>query len=259
MELLASNEVNHLRSYGYAVVRNYLQPDLLKEVDFEIRGSARFQSQSGKCLQADDPYLRAFDRIMNLWRLLPKVHQLVFDSGLGRLSSELLQCRSVRLSHDQCLYKPPSGTATPVHADQYHWPVSSENTLTAWIPLQDTPPEMGSIRYYAGSHLLDDAKRVAISEGTTLEVDNYIKDSSFPPVEPAFKLGDVGFHYGWTFHAAGPNLTSKTRAVLTVIVMEDGITLVKPRPDFPDAMLAHWCPGCGFGDKLASSLNPQLL
>jgi ectoine hydroxylase-related dioxygenase (phytanoyl-CoA dioxygenase family) len=258
MSTAPSNEVNHLRSYGYVVIRKFFPPDLLQQVNCEIRSSARFREQAGKCLQASDPYLRAFDRVMNLWKFLPKVHQVIFDSGLGRLSSDLLQCKAVRLSHDQCLYKPASGAVTPIHADQYHWPVSSEKTLTVWIPLQDTPIKMGAIRYYAGSHLLDDSKRNALSEGSPTDIDNFFKTRTFPPVEQDFDLGDIGIHYGWTFHAAGPNLTDAVRGVLTAIVMEDGIRLLKPRPDFPEAMLAHWCPGSQFGDELASPLNPKL-
>src|SRR5437764_1171064 len=109
MATLGEIEVKHLHSYGWLVIQGLLQPTLLKQADSEIRNSERFQRQSGKCLQANDPYLRAFDRIMNLWRILPKVHELVFDSGIGQISSLLLQCKAVRLSHDQCLYKPPTG------------------------------------------------------------------------------------------------------------------------------------------------------
>jgi ectoine hydroxylase-related dioxygenase (phytanoyl-CoA dioxygenase family) len=54
-----------------------------------------------------------------------------------------------------CLQPPAravGGGLTPWHADQYYWPVSTDNTCTAWVPLQPTPLEMGPLAFSAGSH-----------------------------------------------------------------------------------------------------------
>lgn len=259
MSILPEPKLRHMRSRGYVVLRNILPIDSLRQLNLEISQSALFRARMGKCFEAKDPYLRAFDRIMNCWTEFSHTEKIIFHSALASLSRELLQCSGVRLSHDQCLYKPPSADATPIHADQYHWPVSSEKTLTAWIPLQDTSVNMGAIQYFAGSHLLEEKERRQLSESPQRQVAEYFRDSAFPLEKHDFALGDVGFHYGWTFHTAAPNSTTNVRGVLTVVLMEDGIKLLEhPRDNVPEAMLTRWCPGCKLGDPLASPLNPKL-
>jgi NAD(P)-dependent dehydrogenase (short-subunit alcohol dehydrogenase family) len=51
----------------------------------------------------------------------------------------------VRMYHDQALYKEGKGGFTPWHADQYYWPLASTHCVTAWIPLQGTPMELGPL------------------------------------------------------------------------------------------------------------------
>lgn len=257
-QAVEAKDIKNFRSNGFFILKNLLPSELLNDIDAEIQNHSSFKIRQGACLEAKDPYLRAFDRIMNLWTFLPRVRQLIFESHIAPIAADLMGVKGIRLSHDQCLYKPPGASSTPIHADQYHWPVSSDNTLTAWIPLQNTPPELGPIRYFAGSHLLDEMTRNDLSEMDSVKLTEYFETSPFPLIEPNFNLGDVGFHYGWTFHSARPNNSVYQRGVLTIVLMEDGIRLVKVRPDFPEPMLTKWCPGCKFGDKLDSKINPQL-
>lgn len=255
---LEAEDIKSFRSNGFVILKNLLSKEFLNGIDAEIQNHPSFKIRQNMCLQAKDPYLRAFDRVMNLWTVLPRVRQLVFESGIAQIAANLMGVKGIRLSHDQCLYKPPSASSTPIHADQYHWPVSSDNTLTAWIPLQNTTLDMGPIQYFAGSHLLDEATRNNLSEMDSVKLAEYFENSPFPLVEQNFNLGDVGFHYGWTFHLACPNKSIHQRGVFTIVLMEDGIRLVRVRPDFPEPMLTRWCPGCKFGDKLASEINPQI-
>ena len=46
---------------------------------------------------------------------------------------------------------------------QYYWPVSSDKMVTAWIPLQDVPPEMGPLEFAAGSQRQDLGRELNIS------------------------------------------------------------------------------------------------
>lgn len=64
---------------------------------------------------------------------------------LASIASQLLEVDGVRMYHDQALFKEPSGGHTPWHADQYYWPLSSDRTVTVWIPLQATPLELGPL------------------------------------------------------------------------------------------------------------------
>lgn len=245
-----------LRADGFHLARGLLKSDLLCLIAEEIDRHPDLIAIAGSSRRARDAYLRSFDRVMNLWRTVGPISQLVHSRELAQTAGELLECKRLRLSHDQCLYKLPGGDPTPIHADQYHWPVSSEKTLTAWIPLQSTPSGMGPVRFYKGSHLLDEAKRNSLCEGDQTDTDRFFQNGLFPLVEPEFSLGDVSFHYGWTFHSAGANQSDRIRKVLTIVYMEDGIRLVKTRSVQHEGMLFSWCPGRRFGDPLDSPSNP---
>lgn len=41
--------------------------------------------------------------------------------------------------HDQALFKEPGGGPTPWHQDRFYSPLTTENTVTMWMPLVDVP------------------------------------------------------------------------------------------------------------------------
>lgn len=90
-------------------------------------------------LDQRDTYGKAFLQLFNLWRENDEVKRLVFSKRLARIAAELMEADGSRLYHDQALFKEGGGGITPWHADQYYWPLSSDKTVTAWIPLQATP------------------------------------------------------------------------------------------------------------------------
>ena len=101
---------------------------------------------------------------MNLWTRSEKVREIVFSKRLAGIDSELMGTAGVRIYHDQALYKEPGGGHTPWHADQYYWPLASDKTITAWIPLQETPMELGPLEFSAGSFNLKTGRDKAISD-----------------------------------------------------------------------------------------------
>jgi ectoine hydroxylase-related dioxygenase (phytanoyl-CoA dioxygenase family) len=179
---------------------------------------------------------------MNLWRQSEKVRRFVFGRRLARIAAQLMGVRGVRLYHDQSLYKEPSGGITPAHADQYYWPFDSDKTITAWIPLQHVPLEMGALAFYKGSH------RTALGRDLPISAES----------EAAYALGDVSFHGGWTFHRAGANRSTHPRSVMTIIYMDVDMRIGKPVNAMQQNDLARWLPGLQPGDAAASDLNPVL-
>ena len=75
-----------------------------------------------------------------------KSEHLVEQEGHG-----LLEVAGVRLYHDQALFKEAGGGHTPWHADQFYWPLATDRTVTAWVPLVDVPMEMGPLAFATGS------------------------------------------------------------------------------------------------------------
>ena len=126
----------------------------------------------------------------------------------------------MRLYHDQALYKEGGGGITPWHADQYYWPLSNANTCTVWIPLQQTPMEMGPLAFAAGSQNLLAGRDLVISDKSEEEIRDLIAGGRYRLDESPFELGEVSYHSGWTYHRAGRNVSSKARKVMTIIYMD---------------------------------------
>jgi ectoine hydroxylase-related dioxygenase (phytanoyl-CoA dioxygenase family) len=195
---------------------------------------------------------------MNIWQKDDVVREFVFSKCLARIAAELLGVRGVRMYHDQALYKEPGGGFTPWHADQYYWPLSSTNCVTAWIPLQHTPIEMGPLAFSVASHRFESGRDLEISDESEEKIQQALAAKKLPLDEGPFDLGEVSFHYGWTFHRAGPNTTEHPRAVMTVIYIEDGIRVAEPTNKHQINDIAAWMPGLKPGDLVATALNPVL-
>jgi len=205
-----------------------------------------------------DTYHRAFLQVTNLWRTDEAARRFVFGKRLAAIAAQLLGVDAVRLYHDQALYKEPGGGITPWHADQYYWPLSSDKTITAWVPLQDTPLEMGPLAFATGSQTMEYGRDLAIGDQSEQNVSEALKSHGHAEDVAPFASGDVSFHSGWTFHHTGANRTREPRAVMTVIYMEDGLRLTETRRKEHYADWEAFMPGVTPGRVVDSPLNPVL-
>lgn len=203
-----------------------------------------------------DTYGKAFLQIMNIWKNSELVKEIVFGKKLAKIATELMEVDGVRLYHDQALYKEPNGGHTPWHADQYYWPLASDKTVTAWIPLQNTPLEWGPLEYSAGSDQLTDGRDKEISDESQQFLETALKNKGFAHVVEPFDIGEVSFHKGWLYHRAGPNKTNQMRKVMTVIYMDKDMKLKAPENKNQQNDWASWCPGASIGQTVDSPLNP---
>jgi len=205
-----------------------------------------------------DTYSRAFLQVMNLWTEDETVKEFVFSERLAQLAAQLMEVDGVRLYHDQALYKEPSGGFTPWHADQYYWPLESDKTITAWIPLQETPLSMGPLEFSAGSHALRSGRGLGISDESEAAIDGMLESGGFDHVVEPFDVGEVSFHAGWVYHRAGPNTTTDPRRVMCVIYMDQDMTLKSPDNENQQADWDTWCPGAEVGEVVDTPLNPVI-
>ncbi|MFZ9613687.1 MAG: phytanoyl-CoA dioxygenase family protein [Crocinitomicaceae bacterium] len=176
-------------------------------------------------LEDRNTYGKAFLQLFNLWRENEGVKQLVFSRRLAQIAAELMEVAGVRLYHDQALFKEGGGGITPWHADQYYWPLMSDKTVTAWIPLQETRLEMGPLEFSAGSHVIVDGRELEIGDESEAIIQKRLRVTDFEHVIEAFDVGEISFHSGWIFHRAGANLTNDMRKVMTVIYMDKDMRL----------------------------------
>jgi hypothetical protein len=205
-----------------------------------------------------DTYGKAFLQVTNLWQHSALVREFVFSPRLARIAAELLGVDGVRLYHDQALYKESGGGITPWHADQYYWPLATDRTVTVWIPLQETPAEMGPLAFAAGSHRFEHGRDLPISDESEQELQQALADRHFRHVETPYALGEVSYHLGWTFHHAAPNRSGRPRRVMTVIYMDADITVSPPVNDNQRQDLRVWLPGAEVGSVPDTPLNPVL-
>ena len=157
-----------------------------------------------------------------------------------------------------CIRDRSNGGYTPWHADQYYWPLSSDKTITAWIPLQKIEPEMGPLEFSAGSQVISDGRALAISDESEKRIEKRLRVSDFKKISEPFDWGEVSFHSGWVFHRAGPNTTNQTRKVMTIIYMDKEMQLKTPTNDGQRNDWDTWCPGAKVGEIIDSPLNPIL-
>lgn len=207
-------------------------------------------------LDKRDTYGKAFLQIFNLWRENGKIKELVLSRKLGRIAAGLMGVDKVKIYHDQALFKEAGGGITPWHADQYYWPLDTDNTVTAWIPLQETPLEMGPLEFAAGSHVITEGRDLNISDESEKKIRKNLRLNNFEHVVEPFELGEVSFHSGWIFHRAGANHTNKIRKVMTVIYMDARVMLTEPQNENQRLDWERWCPGAKVGEVIDTPLNP---
>jgi hypothetical protein len=205
-----------------------------------------------------DTYGQAFRQAFNLWTHDPRVRAFIFSPRVGGVMNELLGCASVRLYHDQALFKEPGGGITPWHADQYYWPMDSARVATMWMPLHEVPLEMGPLEFARGSHVLTEGRNLEISADSEARIGSRMRIGDFPMLRDAYALGTVSVHSGWVFHRASPNASHTMRKVMTGIYMDAEMRASRPTNSHQQADLDQWCPGVAVGEVLDTPLNPIL-
>lgn len=243
---------------GFVRVKNVFSTEVLAHYGNAISSEVVRRNAITAPLEERDTYHKAFLQVTNLWRTDDRAREFAFGKRLAGIATALLGVARVRLYHDQALYKEPGGGITPWHADQFYWPLSSNKTITAWVPLQPTPLEMGPIAFAAGSHRMQFGRDLEIGDESERSLGKALAEGKFREDAAPFDLGEVSFHSGWTFHHTGNNATDRPRAVMTVIYMEDGIRVAPPQRKQHYVDWEAFMPGVLEGDVVDSPLNPVL-
>lgn len=252
---LSDEQVGAFRENGFVRLRQVFSGDELARYAPEIE-RLTLAKQAGP-IEERSTYGKAFLQVTNLWEQSELVREFVFSKRLARIASDLLEVEGVRLYHDQSLMKEAGGGFTPAHADQYYWPLSSDRTVTAWVPLQPVPAEMGPIGFYTGSHRFDFGRDLPISDESEARISAEMERQGFALADDPFELGEVSFHSGWTFHRAGPNRTDCPRSVMTIIYMDKDIRLAEPSPG-QEADRDTFCPDVEVGAVIDGPKNALL-
>ena len=255
---LPADAVERFREDGFVRLKDVLSAETLGHYGAAVTAVTLAHSRETRPLAERNTYDRAFLQVHNLWRLDATVRALVFSTRLARIATELMEVDGVRLYHDQALYKEPGGGLTPAHADQYYWPLASDRSITAWIPVQPVPRELGPLAFFAGSHRYENGRDMPISDESEAHITLAMEEQDFTIVDEPFDAGDISFHAGWTFHLAGPNDSDIARSVMTIIYIDAAMRLAEPANAMQANDRRDWCPDIAVGDVIASRLNPLL-
>ncbi|NSL87290.1 hypothetical protein ECE50_010645 [Chitinophaga sp. Mgbs1] len=215
--------------------------------------------------------IRSFLRATDTGDTDKEIHAFIRQPVLAAIAARLLQTDAVRLYHDQAFFKLPGNNATPWHQDHTYWPVDTDQMLTIWIPLEDIAPDMGGMRYVAGSHQKGYLGDIDYLNNSPQALADFT-DSNGLSVYSADNIpaGDVLIHHGWTIHGAAPNTSARTRKSLTIVYFADGARLAGITPATPSSdaeKQAAWLrdedlrlrfPGCTYGDFAISLRTPLL-
>jgi hypothetical protein len=253
---LEERQIAAYRRDGYVKLPGALSPGTIAHYRPVIDAAVFSRAAHVKPIEERDTYGKAFLQVGNLWTFDPGSRELSFSRRLARIAAELMGCRGVRMYHDQALHKEAGGGFTPWHCDQQYWPLATPRCVTAWIPLQAVPVEMGPLQFAVGSQHLVQGRDLKISDESEAFLARTLADC--PKDETPFALGEVSFHAGWTFHRAGPNRTGQLRSVMTVIYMDMDMRLSDPANPRQANDARGWCPGVAQGEVIATHLNPVL-
>jgi ectoine hydroxylase-related dioxygenase (phytanoyl-CoA dioxygenase family) len=255
---LSDEQIASYRRDGFVLLREVASADEVAAFRPLIQ-----RAVSDKFNEKDDQgavrkYGKYFGQVTNVWLRDEALKAYVFARRFAGIAAALMGVRGVRLYHDQALFKPSGGPATPWHQDQFYWPLDTMHTITMWMPLVDAPRESGTMSFAAGSHLKGSLLDISISSESHEQFQRLIDSQSLPVVDHALRAGDATFHSGWTVHSAHANDSPWMREVMTVIYFADGTRLMQPDSEYRRVDMEVFHPGQKPGEFAASPLNPLL-
>ena len=255
---LSDEQIGFYQTNRYIKLKDVFNEETILYFNEVITAKVTGLTKTAPPLENRDTYGKAFLQLFNLWREDDRIKEFIFSKRMAKIAADLMQVQGVRLYHDQALYKEGGGGITPWHADQYYWPLETDKTVTAWIPLQKTPLEMGPLEFSAGSHDMVEGRELAIGDESETLIQQRLRVTDFKHVIEAFDLGEISFHSGWVFHRAGANTTNQMRKIMTVIYMDRDMKLKNPENKNQINDWNTWCPGATIGEVINSPINPIL-
>jgi len=255
---LTNEQIAFFQQYRFIKLKDVFSKEVIDYFNSAISKQVAAKSTITTAVDERDTYGKAFLQIFNLWTEDEQVKEFIFSKRLAKIAADLMETTGARIYHDQALFKEGGGGITPWHADQYYWPLATDKTITAWIPLQETPLEMGPLEFSAGSHQIVEGRELEISDHSEMVIQQKLKVTDFNHVIEPFDLGEVSFHSGWVFHRAGANTTNQMRKVMTVIFMDKDMLLKNPENKNQVNDWNTWCPGATIGEVIDTALNPVL-
>jgi hypothetical protein len=246
-------QIEQYQTNGFIKIPRVLEGEALTYSRRIIGAALLLRKESDKrTLTEKSQYEQSFLQCGYLcWDYEP-VREFVFGKRFAGLARDLMMVESIRLWHDQALYKEPGGRITDMHQDISYWPIDTPNSITLWLALVDVPVDKGNLYFIPGSHNFGMDEYVDIFKDP--HVPDHLKNSE--QIDSPLIAGDATFHSGKTYHGARGNRSTEMREAMTVIYIENGT-----RFDTSDARNATHtsCKGLKDGDIINTKYTPILI
>ncbi|MCH3881559.1 MULTISPECIES: phytanoyl-CoA dioxygenase family protein [Tenacibaculum] len=167
-----------------------------------------------------------------------ELHALGFYPMISAIAAALARTTEIRLFSDSLINKSPEKPTNKGiigwHSDKAYWPTcSSDNLITAWVPLQDCTKNMGPLIHINKSHLWKDEKELkpffSFNNQDLSKFENYLKTQkpNYIKTLMTLKRGQVSFHNCNTIHGSFPNTSNKDRLALAIHLQDKSNTYKK--------------------------------
>ncbi|MDJ0863685.1 MAG: phytanoyl-CoA dioxygenase family protein [Gammaproteobacteria bacterium] len=193
-----------------------------------------------------------------VWLDNPLMREYVLSPRIAKIAADLLDVKRVRLYHDNVLSKEPGCGRTPWHYDEHHFPLATNDVVTAWIPAQPIPKVMGPLAFAMPIETYKLVESLSFNKFDTSydrKVGDLFRAHNVAVEEGPFALGEVSFHHNLSFHTAAANRTRHSRIVLANTYYVDGARVVE-QPTMVSGDWQKFMPGVQPGERAASKLNP---
>ena len=251
---LTNDQIFFFRKNGFIKLKKVFSPGAVLKLRAELINLLKKEFDV-------DPDKGAHDRFLSLEMTWPKnalLRAYVLSPRLGQISANLLGVPSIRLYHDNVLAKQSGCGRTPWHFDDHHFPLDTNDVVTAWVPAQPTPIEMGplSFAYPLDVHkLVNNVSFEKTGAGYDRGVSEVFAKNGVRVNETPFELGEVSFHHNLNFHTASRNSTNLSRVVLANTYYRDGARVINS-PTMVSGDWQKFMPNVKPGEVAASPLNP---
>ena len=221
--IICKEKIEFFWQNGFVVLKNVLSKEEIEIYRKEIKDTTYKRSKNN-----EKSFGGAFTQALNLRFDSKEVQKFCLSKRLGKIAADLTKVNAMRIFHEQALFKGPGDTKTYWHQDQYFWPLDTKLHIGMWMPLRDLTKDMGLMRFVVGSHLDGEKNGVSISEDSENYYNNLIKKENMQVYElDSINAGDCTFHFGWTIHSAGINISNDIREVMVVTYFPDGTRVGK--------------------------------
>lgn len=276
--LPSADDVAFFQEHGWWITPVCLEGELLDELEYGLdryyageRDTPLLYKLGTDWTEADGNVVRQNDYLS---LQMDEFRSFLRHPMLPAIAAALAQTPSVRLFHDQIVYKPGNApqqnTIVGWHTDKAYWrSCTSTSMLTAWIPFQDTTEELGTMMVIDRSHTWPGTEDLHTFKETDLAaLEERIAGRSgegrgIKRVPLVMKRGQVSFHHCRAIHGSYPNRADRPR-VAYAIHYQDEANAFRTEPQ-PDGRLAThindtFCRKTaeGYPDYADPNLCPQL-